>query len=262
MSRIVRPDGSTCGPGETGELLVKGPNVMAGYWKRPEATGSSNDAEGWLHTGDAARADAEDYIWIVDRVADRYLSSGQVVYPGDVERVLAQHLGVAEAGVVGVHGDSDQVGAAFVVLAAPGSVNEEELLDFCRQRLAGHEVPKSITFMEASSKLGRQAAATRAATALGELSRTRAPSLGASTAMIRPLFPAEDSNPGSEHHGREPPSRSQLLPGSGEKRSDRTAIQVAQSFAEDLGRDSIGGKMELDPPSAKTPLEQPGSRWP
>jgi acyl-CoA synthetase (AMP-forming)/AMP-acid ligase II len=146
--RIVHPDGSACGPRETGELLVRGPIVMAGYWDRPDATSLAIDEVGWLHTGDAARSDDEGYVWIVDRVSDSYLSSGQVVYPGDVERVLAQHPLVAEAGVAGIGGDGEQAGAAFVVLDAPGSLNEKELLDFCRQRLSQHEVPKSVTFID------------------------------------------------------------------------------------------------------------------
>jgi fatty-acyl-CoA synthase len=146
--RIVRPDGSECGPGETGELLVRGPNVMAGYWRRPEATRLAIDEDGWLHTGDAARSDQEHYIWIVDRVKDRYVSSGHVVYPGDVERVLVQHPAVADAGVVRVGSDGRQEGAALVVLEPTGSIDEEDLLDFCRQRLAEHEVPRSVTFVE------------------------------------------------------------------------------------------------------------------
>jgi fatty-acyl-CoA synthase len=114
-------------------LLVSGPNVTAGYWNRPEATRVAIDEGGWLHTGDAARMDDDGYIWIVDRVKDRYVSSGNVVYPGDVERVLTQHPVVAEAGVMGVRGDGEQVGAAFVVLETPGSVGE---------------VPSSVTFVE------------------------------------------------------------------------------------------------------------------
>ena len=129
-------------------MLVSGPNVTAGYWNLPEATRVAIDEGGWLHTGDAARMDDDGYIWIVDRVKDRYVSSGHVVYPGDVERVLTQHPVVAEAGVMGVRGDGEQVGAAFVVLETPGSVGEEELLDFCRRRLADHEVPSSVTFVE------------------------------------------------------------------------------------------------------------------
>lgn len=146
--RIVRPDGSLCNRGETGELLVSGPNVMVGYWNRPEATRSAIDVKGWLHTGDAARMDEEGDIWIVDRVVDRYVSSGHEVYPGDVERVLVQHPAVADAGVVGVGSAGAQMGVAFVVRAPTGSVSEDELLHYCQERLAEHQVPRSITFVE------------------------------------------------------------------------------------------------------------------
>lgn len=94
-TRIVRPDGNECEVGETGELLVAGPNVMPGYWNRPDATARALDSEGWLHTGDAARADEDGYITIVDRLGDRFTARGEVVYPGDVERVLLSHLAVA-----------------------------------------------------------------------------------------------------------------------------------------------------------------------
>ena len=158
--RVARPDGSACDCGETGELLVSGPNVMAGYWNRPEATRRVIDENGWLHTGDAVRLDEEGSVWIVDRVEDSYVSSGHIVYPGNVERVLAEHPAVADVGVVGVRpaGASDgaedpgaggeQTAAAFVVLEAGASASAKKLLDFCRTRLAEHEVPRSITFLE------------------------------------------------------------------------------------------------------------------
>ena len=98
--RIARRDGRACEPNETGALLVSGPNVMAGYWERPDATREAIDEHGWLRTGDAARIDDEGFVWIVDRVDDAFEVSGHVVYPGDVERVLAQHPSVADAGVV------------------------------------------------------------------------------------------------------------------------------------------------------------------
>ena len=142
--RIVRPDGTACEPNETGELLVSGPNVMAGYWDRPDDTEDVIDESGWLRTGDAARIDDEEFVWIVDRVDDAYEVSGYIVYPGDVERVLAQHPAVADAGVVARDGN----GMGFVVLAAGEALSQHELLKFCRERLKAHEVPSSITFMD------------------------------------------------------------------------------------------------------------------
>jgi fatty-acyl-CoA synthase len=147
--RIVRPDLVDVAPGETGELLVRGPNVMAGYWKRPDATRAAIDERGWLKTGDAAWADPEGDIWIVDRVHEGYPTAGGVVYPGNVERVLVSDPAVLDAGVVGVPSAGGYVGAAFVMLAPGSTTSEADLLALCRQRLANHEVPASITFVDA-----------------------------------------------------------------------------------------------------------------
>jgi fatty-acyl-CoA synthase len=146
--RIAGPDSVDVAQGETGELLVRGPNVMAGYWRRPDATQATIDEQGWLRTGDAARMDADGDVWIVDRVRDRYSASGGVVYPGDIERTLSSHEAVAEAGVVGVPGDGDEVGAAFVVLVPGARATEAELLEFCARNLAEYQVPSTITFVE------------------------------------------------------------------------------------------------------------------
>jgi fatty-acyl-CoA synthase len=148
-ARIESPDGTVVEPGETGELLVRGPNVMAGYWKRPEATREVLSPDGWLRTGDAARGDDEGYIWIVDRVADRFLSDGQTVYPGDVERVLIEHPSIADAGVMQVIAEgSDESVVAFVVLSAGSETTEQDVLEFGRQHLAPHQVPASVTFVD------------------------------------------------------------------------------------------------------------------
>jgi fatty-acyl-CoA synthase len=146
--RIVGPDGTVVEPGETGELLVRGPNVMAGYWNRPESTGEVLSSDGWLRTGDAARSDDEGYIWIVDRVADRFLWEGRPVYPGDIERELIGHPSIADAGVVQVIAEGrGEVVVAFVVLSAGSDATEEEVLAFARQHLAPHQVPASVTFV-------------------------------------------------------------------------------------------------------------------
>ena len=142
--RTVRPDGTACEPNETGELLVSGPNVTAGYWDRADATRDAIDEYGWLRTGDAARIDDEGFVWIVDRVDDAYEVSGHIVYPGDVERVLAEHPAVADAGVVPHDGN----GRASSYSRAGKAVSEDELLEFCRARLAAHEVPSSVTFLD------------------------------------------------------------------------------------------------------------------
>ncbi|HEY7273635.1 MAG TPA: AMP-binding protein [Actinoplanes sp.] len=144
-ARIVRPDGTVVDAGETGELQIRGPNVMAGYWRRPEATRQVLSADGWLRTGDAARRDDDGYIWIVDRVVDRFLSGGRPVYPGDVEKVLTGHPAVADAGVV-----QTAQGVGALIVPAPGSgVTEPEIMTYGGRHLAPHEAPTAVIFVDA-----------------------------------------------------------------------------------------------------------------
>jgi fatty-acyl-CoA synthase len=147
--RIVSPDGDVAGPNETGELLVRGPNVMAGYWNRPDATREVLSSDGWLQTGDAARSDDGGYVWIVDRIADRFLSDGRPVYPGEVERVLTGHPSIADAGVVQVRRQGgDEVVVAVIVLSAGREATDREILAFGRQHLAAHQAPAAVTFVD------------------------------------------------------------------------------------------------------------------
>ena len=147
--RIENPDGTVVGPGETGELLVCGPNVMAGYWNRPEATREVLSADGWLRTGDAARKDDEGYIWIVDRVADGFLSDRRLVYPGDIERVLIGHPSIADAGVVQIDTEARaEVIVAFVVLSDGSEATEQDVLAFARQHLSPHQVPATVRIVD------------------------------------------------------------------------------------------------------------------
>jgi fatty-acyl-CoA synthase len=146
--RIMGADQRPVGPGETGELSVRGPNVMAGYWRLPEATRKVLSSDGWLRTGDAARSDQEGYVWIVDRMADCFVSDGQQVYPGDVERVLSGHPSVADAGVVQVTAKGGGSVAAFVVLSAGAQATEADILAYGRRHLAAHQAPASVTFLD------------------------------------------------------------------------------------------------------------------
>ena len=163
--RIMGTDQRPVGPGETGELVVRGPNVMAGYWRRPEATRKVLSSDGWLRTGDAARSDQEGYVWIVDRMADCFVSDGQQVYPGDVERVLSGHPSVADAGVVQVAAKGGGSVAAFVVLSAGAQATEADILAYGRRHLAAHQAPASVTFLD---RLPRNS--------VGKLLRARLPS--------------------------------------------------------------------------------------
>jgi fatty-acyl-CoA synthase len=143
--RIVGPNANDCSDGAIGELLVRGPNITAGYWNRPDATERAIDAQGWLRTGDAARIDGEGFLFIVGRIEDAYVSAGEIVHPGIVERVLLQHPSVAEACVLG--GSSG--GVAYVVLTAgaEAATVESELFSLCREQLPAYARPAAIEFV-------------------------------------------------------------------------------------------------------------------
>jgi fatty-acyl-CoA synthase len=133
--------------GDEGELEVRGPNVFPGYWRNPEATGEVL-RDGWLRTGDVAEVDDEGYHRILGRLKDMYISGGENVYPAEVESVLHEHPGVADAAVVGVPDERwGEAGVAFVVVAEP--VEDEALIAHCRERLARYKVPKRVRFVDA-----------------------------------------------------------------------------------------------------------------
>jgi long-chain acyl-CoA synthetase len=135
--------------GEPGELVVKGPNVMQGYWKRPEET-EAIFRGGWLHTGDLAKMDADGYFYMVERIKDVIVTSGEKVFPREVEEVLFQHPAVAEAAVAGVPDTTrGEKVAAFVVLKAGVEESEktrQELIQLCKQELTAYKVPRTIVF--------------------------------------------------------------------------------------------------------------------
>lgn len=147
--RIAGPDGADSAVGEIGELLVRGPNVTAGYWQRPKATRRAIDEQGWLRTGDAAYRDAEGFLFVVGRIGDAFISEGQVVHPGVVERVLQQHPSVAEACVLG--GDAGPI--AYVVLADGAlAAIDAELGSLCSEQLAGHARPAVFRYVASLPK--------------------------------------------------------------------------------------------------------------
>jgi len=136
-------------PGEQGELVVKGPNIMQGYWKRAEET-RNMFINGWMRTGDIGYMDKDGFFYIVDRSKDMILASGFNVYPREVEEVLYQHPAIMEAGVVGIaDAYRGETVAAFIVLNTGYEASEtlkEEILAFCRKRLAAYKVPKMLEF--------------------------------------------------------------------------------------------------------------------
>ncbi len=132
------------GPGEAGELCIRGPQVFAGYWNRPEETAQSI-RDGWLHTGDVAAMDPDGYFRIVDRIKDLIEVGGINVYPREIEDVLHAHPAVAEATVVGEpHPIRGEVPRAYVVLKPDATATEEELLSYCKVNLARYKVPVAI----------------------------------------------------------------------------------------------------------------------
>jgi fatty-acyl-CoA synthase len=148
--KIVSEDGSECGPDTEGELLIKGPHVTPGYWNKPEAT-AETIVDGWLHTGDVARRDAEGYYTIIGRSKDMFISGGENVYPAEVESVMLAYPGVAEAALVGVpHEVWGEVGKAFVVAA--GGLDTEALLEFMRERLAKYKLPREVILIDEMPK--------------------------------------------------------------------------------------------------------------
>lgn len=149
-ARVVRPDLTATDPYEPGEIVVRGPNVMLGYWGRGADTPSSHTTDGWFRTGDVAVTDEEGYVRIVDRVKDMYISGGENVYPAEVENVLHEHPDVADCAVIGVPDDRwGEVGHAVVVLADKAQTGADELAEHCRRHLAGYKVPKSFVFTDA-----------------------------------------------------------------------------------------------------------------
>jgi long-chain acyl-CoA synthetase len=149
---IWSEDGKPLPVGEIGELMVHGPQVMKGYWNRPDETAKVLDADGWLHTGDIAKMDENGYFYIVDRKKDMILVSGFNVYPNEVEDAVMAHPGVLEVAAVGVPDEhSGEVVKLFVVRKDP-NLTEEALKQFCRENLTGYKRPKLIEFRDSLPK--------------------------------------------------------------------------------------------------------------
>jgi len=155
-SRIVDLENGTreLPVGEAGELVIRGPQVMKGYWKKPEETALVL-RKGWLHTGDIARKDADDYYYIVDRKKDLIIAGGYNVYPRDVEEVLFGHPKIKEVIVVGVpDAYRGETVKAFVVAKDGEKLTKDEVVDFCRKQLASYKVPRIVEFRDSLPKSG------------------------------------------------------------------------------------------------------------
>lgn len=148
--RLVDANNQPVPAGARGEICVRGPQVMAGYWRNPQATAAVIDEQGWFHTGDVGQADDDGYVWVIDRVKDMVISGGENVYPAEVEDVLYGHPAVAEVAVVGTpHEKWGEAVTAVVALRPGATLDLEELREFARDKLAAFKLPMRLEFVDA-----------------------------------------------------------------------------------------------------------------
>jgi long-chain acyl-CoA synthetase len=152
--KIVDIDDATreLGPGEVGELLVRGPHVMQGYWKAPEETARAL-RDGWLHTGDIAHKDEQGYVYIVDRKKEMIKYKGFGIAPAELEALLFEHPAIADCAVVGKKDpDAGEIPRAFVVLRADAALTDRDLMQFVAERVAGYKQIRAVEFVESIPK--------------------------------------------------------------------------------------------------------------
>jgi len=151
--RIVNEAGIEVSQGEKGEILIRGPNVMKGYYDNPDETAKAIKEDGWLHSGDIGFLDEEGYLYIVDRMKDMVISGGLNVYPKEVEEVLYTHEAIEECSVVGTpHEEYGEAVTAFIKLREDKAASEDELIRFCKEKMASYKAPKRIVVLEALPK--------------------------------------------------------------------------------------------------------------
>jgi long-chain acyl-CoA synthetase len=146
--QIRDTEGNPLGLDEPGELCVRGPQVMAGYWQRPEATAEAIDPQGWFATGDIALVQPDGYLRIVDRKKDMIVVSGFNVYPNELEDVLVAHPDVVECAAVGIASETTGEAIRMFVVSSRPDLSEEEVRSFMREGLTGYKVPKSVVFKD------------------------------------------------------------------------------------------------------------------
>lgn len=143
--RLVDERGMECGPGQPGELLLRGEAITPGYWRSPEETRRAIDAEGWFATGDIARCDDLGFYWIVDRKKDMFISGGENVYPAEIETLLVGYPGIAECAVVGMPDERwGEAAVLAVVLTPEEAFSVEQVLQFLERRLARYKIPRRV----------------------------------------------------------------------------------------------------------------------
>lgn len=151
--RIVDEQGDELAAGEIGEITVRGPNIMLGYWGKPDLT-EKTIVNGWLHTGDGGYIDDQGYIFIVDRVKDMIISGGENIYSSEVEAAISQHPAIAQCAVIGIPSDDWGEAVHAIIVSAPGIARSdfptvEVLRDFCKSHIAGYKCPRSLDIVEA-----------------------------------------------------------------------------------------------------------------
>jgi long-chain acyl-CoA synthetase len=145
----VEDASNTLAPGEVGELMVRGPIVMQGYYGNEAGTKETIEADGWLHSGDLAKMDEDGYVWIVDRKKDMILTAGYNVYPAEVERVISMHASVALVAVGSQPDDvKGEIAKAYVVLKPGAEPDPDAIRSLCREHLAAYKVPRAIQFVD------------------------------------------------------------------------------------------------------------------
>jgi acyl-CoA synthetase (AMP-forming)/AMP-acid ligase II len=146
--RVVDDKGREVEPGEIGEVIIRGPHIMKGYWNREEET-AETIRDGWLYSGDLATIDKEGFVYIQDRKKDMIISGGENIYPAEIENVLAAHPQLAEAAVIGLPSEKwGETPAAIVVAAGDAVPTSGEVIDFCRDKLAAYKVPCVVEFVD------------------------------------------------------------------------------------------------------------------
>ena len=152
MSIRAADDGRALPVGETGELCAKGPQVMAGYWQRPDETAKVMTADGFFRTGDVAVMQPDGRIKLVDRIKDMVLVSGFNVYPNEVEEVLASHPGVLEAAVIGVPDEHSGEAVAAYIVRKDAALTEGDIRAYCKDNLTGYKIPRRVVFRDSLPK--------------------------------------------------------------------------------------------------------------
>jgi fatty-acyl-CoA synthase len=147
--RVVDEEGNDVAAGEAGEVIQRGPTVMQGYWRRPDATAAAI-RDGWLHTGDVGRFDADGFLWIVDRKNDMIISGAENVYPAEIEQALYRHESILEVAVIGLPDERwGECVTAVVVLRDGADESAESIMEFCRGKVAGYKRPRRVLFVDA-----------------------------------------------------------------------------------------------------------------